>query len=139
MSWLNFGTYESLAVDIFPGLIHSLREKMPELKLGLRISRTANLLTMVNIVSPSNSPSISPFTDTMVKQFGLIADFEQWMRIFAVQHTVGNWDSYGYNRGKNAYTYRPNFGKFGQGVRPFFNTESTEDTENTENGWGLDG
>lgn len=47
MSWLNFGTYESLAVDIFPGLIHSLREKMPGLKLGLRISRTANLLTMV--------------------------------------------------------------------------------------------
>ncbi len=47
ISWLNFGTYESLAVDIVPGLIHSLREKMPELKLGLRISRTANLLTMV--------------------------------------------------------------------------------------------
>ena len=27
------------------------------------------------------------------------------MRIFACQHTVGNWDSYGYERGKNAYTY----------------------------------
>lgn len=47
MSWLNFGTYESLAVDILPGLAHALREKVPGLKLGLRISRTANLLTMV--------------------------------------------------------------------------------------------
>jgi len=47
MTWLNFGTYESIAVDLLPGLIHSLRERMPGLKLGLRISRTANLLTMV--------------------------------------------------------------------------------------------
>ncbi len=37
--------------------------------------------------------------------FGTIADWEQWMRVFACQHTIGNWDSYGYRRGKNAYTY----------------------------------
>jgi len=47
MSWLNFGTYESIAIDVLPGLILSLRERMPNLKLGLRVSRTANLLTMV--------------------------------------------------------------------------------------------
>lgn len=47
MKWLNFGTYESLAVEILPSLIHRLREKMPHLKLGLRISRTDQLLTMV--------------------------------------------------------------------------------------------
>jgi DNA-binding transcriptional LysR family regulator len=47
MSWLNFGTYESMAIDLVPGLINSLRSKMPHLKLGLRISRTANLLTMI--------------------------------------------------------------------------------------------
>ena len=47
MAWLNFGTYESIAIDILPGLVHSLREKIPDLKLGLRISRTGNLLTMV--------------------------------------------------------------------------------------------
>lgn len=47
MSWLNFGTYESIAVDVLPGLIHRLREKLPKLRLGLRISRTADLLTMV--------------------------------------------------------------------------------------------
>ena len=47
MSWLNFGTYESIAIDILPRLIHSLREKMPGLKLNLRIGRTPSLLTMV--------------------------------------------------------------------------------------------
>lgn len=47
IAWLNFGTYESLAVDILPGFIHRLREKLPKMKLGLRIGRTAQLLTMV--------------------------------------------------------------------------------------------
>jgi DNA-binding transcriptional LysR family regulator len=47
MSWLNFGTYESIAIDVLPGLLHRLRTKMPNLRLGLRVSRTANLLTMV--------------------------------------------------------------------------------------------
>lgn len=47
MTWLNFGTYESLAVDILPGMVQSLRQKMPHLRLSLRISRTANLLTMI--------------------------------------------------------------------------------------------
>lgn len=46
--------------------------------------------------------------------FDAIADVEQWMRIFCVQHAVGNWDSYGYQRGKNAYTYKPANGRFNQ-------------------------
>src|SRR5206468_2510808 len=37
--------------------------------------------------------------------FGTVVDWEQWMRIMACQHTVGNWDSYGYERGKNRYSY----------------------------------
>lgn len=47
MAWLTFGTYESLAIDLLPGLIHSLKSKCPNLRLRLRISRTANLLTLV--------------------------------------------------------------------------------------------
>ncbi len=46
MAWLSFGTYESIAINILPGLIHRLREKMPNLKLNVHISRTAQLLTM---------------------------------------------------------------------------------------------
>lgn len=47
MTWLNFGTYESIALEILPGLLKSLRLKMPQLRLSLRISRTASLLSMV--------------------------------------------------------------------------------------------
>lgn len=47
MAWLDFGTYESIAIDVLPGLVHSLRERIPGLKLSLRVSRTANLLSMV--------------------------------------------------------------------------------------------
>ena len=71
-----------------------------------------NILSVVDIISPAATPAVSPLTDTIVKQFSQVVDFEQWMRIFAVQHTIGNWDSYGYERGKNCYTYRPDLGKF---------------------------
>ena len=47
ISWINFGTYESVAIDILPGLIHTFREKLPKTKLGLRIARTNQLLTMI--------------------------------------------------------------------------------------------
>jgi len=47
ISWMNFGTYESIAIDLLPGLLHSLRNKLPNMRLSLRISRTSNLLTMV--------------------------------------------------------------------------------------------
>jgi DNA-binding transcriptional LysR family regulator len=47
ISWINFGTYESIAIDVLPGLVRSFRTKLPQTKLGVRISRTANLLTMV--------------------------------------------------------------------------------------------
>jgi DNA-binding transcriptional LysR family regulator len=47
MAWLNFGAYESVAIDVLPGLIHRLRATMPDLKLSVRVSRTQNLLSMV--------------------------------------------------------------------------------------------
>ena len=47
MAWLNFGTYESIAVDILPGLIYRLRDKLPHLRLGLQIGRTGQLVKMV--------------------------------------------------------------------------------------------
>ncbi len=47
ISWLNFGTYESIAIDLLPGLLHSLKQKLPNMRLGLRVCRTSNLLTMV--------------------------------------------------------------------------------------------
>ena len=40
-------------------------------------------------------------------------DIEEWAGVFAVEHVVGNWDSFGYSRGKNMYAYRPERGPGG--------------------------
>ncbi|MBL9169632.1 MAG: lamin tail domain-containing protein [Verrucomicrobiales bacterium] len=42
---------------------------------------------------------------------GLI-DAEQWMRFFAYEHIVGQWDSLGYNTGSNVYPYKGRNGRW---------------------------
>ncbi|HON08713.1 MAG TPA: CotH kinase family protein, partial [Verrucomicrobiota bacterium] len=69
-----------------------------------------NFFKMVDAVSPASNPTVSSFSDT--RDIESIINVEQWMRYFACQHTVGNWDSYGYERGKNSYTYKGVNGKF---------------------------
>lgn len=41
-----------------------------------------------------------------------LADVEQWMGIFAVEHIVGNWDSFGYRNGSNLYAYKTRAGRW---------------------------
>ena len=41
-----------------------------------------------------------------------LVDYEEWTHIFAVEHIIRNWDSFGYNRGKNMSTYKPRGGKW---------------------------
>ncbi len=64
----------------------------------------SNLLQLVETVantSASNAPRIEA-----------VVDIENWMRAFALQHIVGNWDAYGYGRGKNSYAYLPTGGRW---------------------------
>src|SRR5207248_3567034 len=35
------------------------------------------------------------------------ADMVQWMRTFAVEHAVGNWDAFGCQNEQNMYGYKP--------------------------------
>lgn len=53
----------------------------------------------------------SPGT-TFAQRVDSLADIDSWMRDFATQHIVGNWDSYGYGRGKNSYLYLPPGGRW---------------------------
>ena len=59
-----------------------------------------NLFTLVNAV---NAPQPEPYRS----QVAALMDVEEWMRVMATERVVGNWDSYGYNRGKNMYAYKP--------------------------------
>ena len=40
------------------------------------------------------------------------ADMEEWMRIFAVCHAVGDWDHFGTQNAQNMYGYKPRNGKW---------------------------
>jgi hypothetical protein len=79
---------------------------------GESANNYTNLFALVDTVSPASAPTATTIQN--LTNFNAIADAEQWMRIFAIQHTIGNWDSYGYERGKNAYTYKPKNGGFHQ-------------------------
>jgi hypothetical protein len=63
-----------------------------------------NLFALVTAVNLSGT-SYVPQVENQV-------DVENWMRVFALQHIVGNWDAYGYSRGKNSYLYKPTQGKW---------------------------
>lgn len=41
-----------------------------------------------------------------------LIDVDEWIRIIAAEHFVGNWDSFGYSDGSNMYFYRPLEGKW---------------------------
>lgn len=64
-----------------------------------------NLYQLVDAVT---SPRPEPYT-TLVDS---IVDVDGWMRTLAVERIVGNWDSWGFDRGKNMYAYRPQRGKW---------------------------
>lgn len=49
----------------------------------------------------------TPGTDAYTQAVESIANIEQWMRVFAARRLTSDWDGYGYNRGKNAWTFKP--------------------------------
>jgi hypothetical protein len=64
-----------------------------------------NLFALVDAV---NAPSPEPYTS----QTEALADIEEMMGIFAVEHIVNNFDSWGHEIGKNMYAYKPEHGKW---------------------------
>jgi hypothetical protein len=76
-------------------------------KRSVGVGNSANDYTqiyqLVDAVSPADSPTSAQID---LDVLGTAVDWEAWMRHFAVQRAVGNWDSYGWERGKNDYLYR---------------------------------
>jgi len=66
-----------------------------------------DLFALVDAVAPE-TPGPEPYTSATLN----LVDVSQWMRVFALQHMAGNWDSYGYRRGKNMYAYKPTEGRW---------------------------
>jgi hypothetical protein len=63
----------------------------------------ADLFALVDVANAARPEPLTTATEGLV-------DVPEWMRHFAVQHTIGNWDTYGYEQGKNCYAYKPTSG-----------------------------
>jgi hypothetical protein len=64
-----------------------------------------NIFALVDAV---NSASPEPYTSAVTS----LVDVEEWMRIFATEHIIVNFDAYGHDIGKNMYGYLPPNGKW---------------------------
>jgi hypothetical protein len=64
-----------------------------------------NLFTLVERINDTRNPDY-------IQRLEEVANMEQWMRVFAVQNIVCNWDSYGASNGQNMSTFRPANGRF---------------------------
>jgi len=64
-----------------------------------------NIFALVDAV---NSPHPEPYSSGTLG----IVDIEEWMRIFATEHIIVNFDAYGHDIGKNMYAYLPDSGKW---------------------------
>lgn len=82
-------------------------------KRSVSVGSSANdyspIFALVDAASPADNPTNSTVDPAAL---GAVADWEQWMRVMAIQRAVGNWDSYGWRRGKNDYWYKPASGPF---------------------------
>ncbi|HEV8544425.1 MAG TPA: lamin tail domain-containing protein, partial [Verrucomicrobiae bacterium] len=65
----------------------------------------SELLRLVLAVNNTN-------VDQFVGETQSLVDIDEWMGAIAIRHMAGDWDSYGYSRGKNMYAYKPPGGKW---------------------------
>jgi len=70
-----------------------------------RVHDYTNLFALVDAL---NAPAPEPYTSATT---GLL-DLEEWMRMFAFEHIIVNFDSWGHEIGKNMYTFLPRGGRW---------------------------
>jgi regulation of enolase protein 1 (concanavalin A-like superfamily) len=67
-----------------------------------------NFTNLFNLVDAVHLPLSDLYTTAVEKEI----EVDEWMRVFALERLVGNWDSYSYQRGKNMYAYKPLNGRW---------------------------
>jgi hypothetical protein len=60
-----------------------------------------------NLFLLHDTAATSATGDAYTMQIESQIDVDQWLRTFAIEHIVGNPDSYGYGGGQNMYTFKP--------------------------------
>ena len=67
-----------------------------------------NYQNIFDLVDAVNAPGPEPYTRLTES----LVDVEEWMGVFAVEHIINNFDSWGHDIGKNMYAYKPQQGKW---------------------------
>lgn len=60
------------------------------------------------LVDAANAPA----EIDLIRNLEAHADMEQWLRTFAIEHAVGNWDSFGNRNAQNMFAYKPLRGRW---------------------------
>jgi len=71
-------------------------------------TRNNNYTNIFTLVDALNAAAPEPYTSATL---GLV-DVEEWMGMFATEHIIVNFDSYGHEIGKNMYAYLPPNGRW---------------------------
>jgi hypothetical protein len=69
---------------------------------------THNYDELFRLISAVNNTNTSQF----VAETEALIDVDEWMGAIALRHAAGDWDAFGYRRGKNMYAYKPQDGKW---------------------------
>ena len=64
-----------------------------------------NVLQLITVATDTTNAAYEANVEKLV-------DVDQWMRAFAINHAVGNWDSVGYKNQQNTYSYKPRDGRW---------------------------
>lgn len=73
------------------------------------VTESANDFTnLFALVDAMNAAQPEPYQSRVQS----LVDIDKFMRILATERIVGNWDSWGYARGKNMYIYKPRQGRW---------------------------
>jgi len=62
-----------------------------------------NYAHLFSLVDAMNQSSVS----TRTEQVEALIDVDEWVHVLALRHVLGDWDGYGYARGKNMFAYKP--------------------------------
>ena len=73
-----------------------------ELRTNEKEDDYTGLLDFISFMDPSRTNNT-----TFDVQALSVLDVEEWLKVLCVRFLVDDWDTYGYNRGKNAYFYKP--------------------------------
>src|SRR5205085_1628521 len=111
---LSFGNLDSELIAV---VTTNLQTNLPELKKERyrwwwrkrAVQDSAhNFDELFRLVEAVNNPNEEEYQ----AQTAALVDIDEWMGAIAIRHAAGDWDAYGYRRGKNMYAYKPVGGKW---------------------------